>query len=123
VERAYYAKTKIFPIMHTVVIRRDLHEKHRWVAQSLYKALIQSQNLAQQDLYETAALKVMLPWLLTHVEETERAMGRDFWPYGLEPNRHTLNTFLRYSFEQGLSKRLLEPGELFAPESLEMFKI
>jgi 4,5-dihydroxyphthalate decarboxylase len=93
------------------------------MVQSLYIALIESQKLAQEDLYQTAGLKVMLPWLLPHVEETERAMGRDFWPYGLEANQQTLSTFLRYSFEQGLSKRKLEPKELFAPESLEMFKI
>jgi len=65
----------------------------------------------------------MLPWLLPHVEETEKLMGRDFWPYGLAPNEHTLSTFLRYSYEQGLSKRQLTPRELFAPESLESFKI
>ena len=60
---------------------------------------------------------------LAHAEETERLMGRDFWPYGYEPNVRALETFLRYSFEQGLSKRLLQPKELFAPESLESFKI
>ena len=115
VERAYYAKTKLFPIMHTVVIRRDVYEKNRWVVRSLYKALVESQDLAQEDLYQTAALKIMLPWLLAHVEETEKAMGSNFWPYGLEANHHTLSTFLRYSFEQGLSKRLLQPKDLFAP--------
>ena len=65
----------------------------------------------------------MLPWLPHHVEETERLMGRDFWPYGYEPNIPALATFLRYHYEQGLSKRLLTPKELFAPESLESFKI
>jgi 4,5-dihydroxyphthalate decarboxylase len=65
----------------------------------------------------------MLPWLVSHLEETEKTMGRDFWPYGLDSNLHTLNTFLRYSYEQGLSKRQLTPKELFAPESLESFKI
>ena len=123
VERAYYLKTKIFPIMHTVVIRREVYEQNRWVAQSLYKALIAAQREIYEDLHETAALKFMLPWLLPHVEETERLMGRNFWPYGLEENEHTLSTFLRYSFEQGLSKRQLTPKELFAPESLESFKI
>jgi len=123
VERAYYEKTKIFPIMHTVVIRRDVYEKNRWVAQALYKALIEAKRVAQEDLYQTAALKIMLPWLPAHVEETERAMGPDFWAYGVEPNRRTLETFLRYSFEQGLSKRRLAPEELFAPETLEAFKI
>ena len=65
----------------------------------------------------------MLPWLTAHVEEARREMGDDFWPYGFEKNRDTLATFLRYSFEQGLSKRLLQPEELFAPETLESFKI
>ena len=122
-ERAYFEKTKIFPIMHLVVIRRDIYENHPWVAQSLYKAFIQAQREAYDDLRETAALKVMLPWLMWHTEETENVMGRDFWPYGLDANLHTLSTFLRYSYEQGLSKRQLTPKELFAPESLESFKI
>jgi 4,5-dihydroxyphthalate decarboxylase len=123
VERAYYLKTKIFPIMHTVVIRREVYEQHRWVAQSLYKAFVAAQREVYEDLHETAALMFMLPWLLPHVEETEKLMGRNFWPYGLEQNERTLGTFLRYSFEQGLSQRQLTPRELFAPESLESFKI
>ena len=123
VEKAYYRKTKIFPIMHTVVIRRDVYEQNRWVAQSLYKAFCQAQAETYKDLYETAALKAMLPWLTAHVEEARAEMGDDFWPYGLEKNHTTLDTFLRYSFEQGLSKRKLNPEDLFAPESLEAFKI
>jgi 4,5-dihydroxyphthalate decarboxylase len=123
VEREYFQKTKIFPIMHTVVIRRDLYEKNPWVAQSLYKAFIAAKQEAWADLHEMAALKTMLPWLVQHVEDTEKTMGKDFWSYGLEQNEHVLSTFLRYSFEQGLSKRQLSPRELFAPESLESFKI
>ena len=122
-EREYFQKTKIFPIMHVIVIRRDVYEKNPWVAQSLYKAFTLAQREAYEDLRETAALKVMLPWLVWHTEETEKMLGRDFWPYGLEPNLDNLSTFLRYSFEQGLSKRQLMPKELFAPESLESFKI
>ena len=123
VERAYYQKTRIFPIMHTVVIRRDVYEKHPWVAQSLFKAFLAAQREVYEDLHDSAALKLMLPWLLWHAEETEKVMGRDFWPYGLEQNEHTLSTFLRYSYEQGLSKRQLTPREIFAPESLESFKV
>jgi 4,5-dihydroxyphthalate decarboxylase len=123
VERQYYRDTGIFPIMHTVAIRRDLYEANRWVAQSLYKAFVQAQRHCYEDLQESAALKTMLPWLTAHVEEAQREMGDDFWPYGLEPNRKALSTFLRYHFEQGLSKRLLTPDELFVPESLESFKI
>ena len=124
VERTYFAKTKIFPIMHVIVVRRDVYRENPWVIQSLYKAFLEAQRRVYEDLRDTAALKFMLPWLHAQVEETERIMGtRDFWPYGLEPNRHVLSTFLRYHFEQGLSKRHLTPEELFAPESLESFKI
>jgi 4,5-dihydroxyphthalate decarboxylase len=75
------------------------------------------------ELRETGALMHMLPWLTSHVEETEQLMGTDFWPYGFAANVHALATFLRYHHEQGLSKRLLTPKEIFAPESLEAFKI
>ena len=123
VERDYFRLTGIFPIMHTLVIRRDVYERDRWVAQSLHKAWCAAQQETYRDLRETAALKTMLPWLVAHVEETRREMGDDFWPYGLEPNRRTLETFLRYSYEQGLSKDLLSPDRLFAPETLASFRI
>ena len=123
VEKAFFRKTKIFPIMHTVVIRREVYEQNRWIAQALYKAFCEAQAETYRDLYETAALKAMLPWLTAHVEEARAEMGDDFWPYGFEKNQATLDTFLRYSFEQGLSKRKLSPVDLFAPETLEAFKI
>jgi 4,5-dihydroxyphthalate decarboxylase len=123
VEREYFRRTRIFPIMHTVVIRRELYEKNPWIAQSMYKAFCAAQRQTYDDLYVTAALKTMLPWLTAYVEDTRREMGDDFWPYGFAPNRDTLATFLRYHHEQGLSKRRLEPEALFAPETLESFKI
>jgi len=123
VERNYFKETRMFPIMHTVAIRRDVYETNRWVARSMMKALEDSQRRAYADLYETAALKTMLPWLTSHVEQVRAEMGDDYWPYGFEKNQTTLKTFLRYHFEQGLSKRQLEPHELFAPESLEAFVI
>jgi 4,5-dihydroxyphthalate decarboxylase len=123
VERDYFRRTRIFPIMHTLVIRRDVYERHRWIAQSLFKAFSAAQRETYADLDETSALKAMLPWLIAHLEDTRREMGEDFWPYGLEPNRHVLETFLRYSHEQGLAKERLEPEQLFAPEALESFKI
>lgn len=123
VERAYFQQTKIFPIMHTLVIRRDVYEGNRWLAQSLFKAFETARLEALRDLAEMTALKAMLPWLPEHLEETRRLMGEDFWPYGLELNRHVLETFLQYHYQQGLSRRLLKPEELFAPESLESFRI
>jgi len=123
VERDYYRKTRFFPIMHTIVIRRDVYEANRWVAQSLYKAFIESQRRTYASMREYAALKTMLPWLISHVEDLDREMGPDWWPYGLEANRHELETFLKHHHRQGLSKGLLKPEDLFAPETSEAFKI
>ena len=123
VERDYFRRSGIFPIMHTLVIKRGVYDRDLWVAQSLYKAFCAAQQFAYEALAETAALSTMLPWLPAHVEEARREMGRDFWPYGIDGNHHALSTFLRYSHEQGLAKRLLEPEQLFAPETFERFKI
>jgi 4,5-dihydroxyphthalate decarboxylase len=123
VELDYFQRTRIFPIMHTVVMRREVYEANRWIAQSLTKAFIKAQQQTYADLAETAALKAMLPWLTAHIEQTQRELGDDWWSYGLPKNRHVLETFTRYHFEQGLSPRLLSVDELFAPESLESFKI
>ncbi|MFI6559563.1 hypothetical protein [Streptomyces sp. NPDC050534] len=105
--------------MHVVVIRRDVYDRHRWVAQSLYKALLAAKEAAYESLYDTSALRFMLPWLTPQLEEARSLMGRDYWSYGVDGNRETLSTFLRYHREQGLSARQWEPEELFAPESLE----
>jgi 4,5-dihydroxyphthalate decarboxylase len=123
VERNYYRETQIFPIMHTVVIRREVYEANRWIAQSLTKAFIESQKMTYEALNETAALKTMLPHLTAQVEETKREFGDDWWPYGLEKNVKTLETFTRYHHEQGLSPKKLNVQDLFAPEALEAFKI
>ena len=109
--------------MHTVVIRREVYEANRWIAQSLTKAFIQAQQMTYEALNETAALKTMLPHLTAHVEEVKREFGDDWWPYGLEKNVKTLETFTRYHHEQGLSPKRLQVEELFAPEALEAFKI
>jgi 4,5-dihydroxyphthalate decarboxylase len=123
VERAYFRKTRIFPIMHTVVLRRALYQQHPWAAQSLAKAFAEAKRRAQDNLAVVAAIKTMLPWQIAHVEETRREMGEDWWSYGIEPNRHVLETFLRYHHEQGLSRRRLDVKDLFAPETFEAFKI
>ena len=122
-EKAYYKRTKIFPIMHTVVIRRDVYAKNPWVAQSLYKAFVASKKIAYEMYAQTAAMPTMLPWTSAQAEEARTQMGDDWWPYGLGPNRHVLETFLRYHHEQGLSKRLYQPEELFAKETLESFRV
>jgi 4,5-dihydroxyphthalate decarboxylase len=123
VEKEYYRRTRIFPTMHTVVIRRDVYEKNPWVAQSLYKAFTEAKARAYALYNQTAALPAMVPWLVAELEEARREMGEDWWPYGLEPNRKVLETFLRYHHEQGLSKQLRKPEELFARETLAVYKL
>lgn len=123
VEKAYYAKTGIFPIMHVVALRRDVYEKNRWIAQALYKAFVESQKLTHEQLRVSASLKTMLPWQIAMVEDTIATMGEDWWPYGVEPNRKVLETFTRYHNEQGLSGRRLTVEEMFAPETFEQFVI
>jgi 4,5-dihydroxyphthalate decarboxylase len=114
VEQDYYRRTGIFPIMHIVVVRKDVHAEHSWVAKSLYRAFCQAKDMAIESLYDTDALKVSLPWLIDHVEKARHVFGKDFWAYGLEPNRPTLAAIGRYVHEQGLSPRVVEPEELFA---------
>ncbi len=123
VERDYFRKTHIFPIMHVIVIRREVYEANRWIAQSLYKAFLKAQQLCYEDLSENVVLKSMLPWLNSNVEEVCTEMGDDFWPYGVERTHQTLSTLLRYSREQGLTTSVMEPQDLFASETLEAFKI
>lgn len=119
IERAYYGRTRIFPIMHTIVIQLEIHERHPWLAGSLFRAFGDAKRLAEEALYDTDALRTMLPWMIESIEEAKRTMGPDWWPYGFRANRHVLDTFLGYHFEQGLSERRLAPEDLFPPEFLE----
>jgi 4,5-dihydroxyphthalate decarboxylase len=113
VEQDYYRRTRIFPIMHTVALREDVHREHPWAAKSVYRAFVEARDLAVGGLYDTDALRVALPWLIDHVEETWRVFGKDFWAYGLAPNRPTFEAVGRYVHEQGLSPRGVSADELF----------
>ncbi|MFY1638054.1 ABC transporter substrate-binding protein [Solwaraspora sp. WMMB335] len=117
-EQAYLRRTGIFPIMHTVVLRRDVYQRHRWLARALLDAFTEAKDQVYAQLREVTALKVSLPWVVPAAEEAAALLGADFWPYGLAANRTVLETFLRYSYEQGLARRRLDPAELFAPETL-----
>ncbi len=122
-ERDYYQRTKIFPIMHTVVIKREVVEKYPWVAMNLYKAFVEAKDEFQNSFKDDSAMRLMLPGMVADLEEAEDLMGKDFWPYGLEPNRHVLETLMSYAQEQGLLEKRLKLDELFAPETLESFVI
>lgn len=119
VEADYYRRTGIFPIMHVVVLRRDVYETNRWAARSLYRALVAARDEAWRGMDETAALRFMLPWLVAEVETTRAILGSDPWSYGLAGNEKALATLIGYSHAQGLARRAFAPAELFAPETLE----
>jgi len=119
VELDYYRRTGIFPIMHTVVIKREIYEKAPWVAVSLYKAFVRAKALGMRHLEFKfgGGLFCSLPWLWANLEEVRAKMGSDPFIYGLEENRHVLETFLQYSHEQGMIDTQLTVDELFAPET------
>jgi 4,5-dihydroxyphthalate decarboxylase len=112
-ERDYWERTRIFPIMHTVAIRRPLVEANPWLPQTLANAFGEAKRLADADLRDTTALRVGLPFLVRHAEETIALMGEDFWPYGVEPNRPTLETLARYLHRQGLVPEQPDVDALF----------
>lgn len=113
VEQDYYHRTGIFPIMHTIVIREDVHQAHPWVAASIYQAFCQAKDLATGTLYDTDALHLTLPWLIDHIEEAWRVFGKDYWAYGLQPNRPAIDAVGRYVHEQGLAPRTIQADEMF----------
>jgi 4,5-dihydroxyphthalate decarboxylase len=117
-ERDYFRRTGLFPIMHALGIRRDVHEKHPWLASSLVKAFTEAKDLATHDLEEVVALKTTLPWVGSQARSTRELMGEDFWPYGVDANRKVLEAMTRYSYDQGLSVRRVGVDELFAPSTL-----
>src|SRR5262249_47260026 len=107
VERGYFCRTRILPILHTVGLREGGRRARPWAARSIYRAFVQARDLAVDGLYDTDALRVALPWLIDHVEEARRVFGEDFWAYGLEPNRPAFDAIGRYVHEQGLSPRVV----------------
>ncbi len=122
VERDWYSRTKIFPMMHVIAVRRSLLEQNPGLDRALYDAFLASKEAAA-DRYRNARLlyqiPTMLPWANALYENATDLLGQDWWPYGLRDNRHALDTYLRYHHEQGLSQRRWTVEELFAPELLD----
>jgi 4,5-dihydroxyphthalate decarboxylase len=119
----YFKRTGIFPIMHIVGVRRTLAEQHPWLPGAVLKAFEQSKAAALEQLSDTSATKVTLPFVEERLAEARELMGEDFWPYGVEASRKTLESFLKHHHSQGLSSRLVTPEELFHPGTLEQFKL
>jgi 4,5-dihydroxyphthalate decarboxylase len=114
-EKDYYRRTRIFPIMHLVVIRRDIYERNPFVATSLYRAFCQAKDLAAQKMRHLGTLRYMLPWMTAEIEEIDEVFGGDPWPYGVEPNRPTLAALVQYLAEQGLIPAPIPIDDLFVP--------
>ncbi|MGI9329833.1 MAG: ABC transporter substrate-binding protein, partial [Gammaproteobacteria bacterium] len=118
-ERDYYGRTGIFPIMHAVAIRDDVADAHPWLPAAVFDAY----SKAKQLHYKTMEMQWIfgtLPWFGQEFNETRALMGDNFWPYGIEPNRKTLEALFRYSYEQGLAKRELTIDQLFHPATLNL---
>jgi 4,5-dihydroxyphthalate decarboxylase len=113
VEKEYYRRTRIFPIMHLIAIRRDVHEAHPFVAQSLYDALCQAKDRALVQMKERGALRYMLPWLPADMDEIDEVFGGDPWPYGIEANRPTLEALVQYMVEQHIIAKRIPIEDLF----------
>ena len=117
VEAEYFRRTGIFPIMHTLVVKREIYERHPWVAMSLYKAFLQAKTTGRQGLPGSGTLFCMLPWLAQHLDDVQELMGDDPFAYGMHSNRKVLETFFGYSLEQGMIKKAVTPEGFFAPET------
>jgi 4,5-dihydroxyphthalate decarboxylase len=123
VEAGYFESTGIFPIMHLVAIRRDVYERDRWIAMELFKAFAEAKRRSIERMVDPNAPFTPVPWAWAHAQRVQSELGHDFWPYGIEPNRTTLETFLGYAHEQQVCERLLTPDELFVDEVRSAFRI
>ncbi len=122
-EREYFRKTRIYPIMHVLVLRKDVYERDRWIAMNLLGAFEEAKNRSLERVTEFGLSHLPMPWVPDHAREWRSLAGEDFWPYGLEANRPTLEAFLQYAHEQGVSQRKVQLDQLFVPETRESFKI
>ena len=122
VERDYYEKTGIFPIMHAVAIRKDFIAAHPKFPKAVFNAYSQAKKLMYEHLRKMGWATISLPWIGQEIEETRKLMGENFWPYGIEPNRKALEALFQYSYEQGLAAKKLTIEELFDPSTLDLME-
>ena len=120
IEREYFSKTGIFPIMHAVAIKMSLVKENPWLIDAVFKAYSQSKQKAYDYMAKAAWLRDSLPWFGQEFEETRALMGNNYYSYGIEPNRKTLEALFRYSHQQGLCNRKLTVEELFEPASIKL---
>jgi 4,5-dihydroxyphthalate decarboxylase len=122
-EEEYYKKTRLFPIMHTIVVKESLYRENPWAARNLYNAFKKAKDLTLREMYDTGALRYSIPWLIHEIEQEREIFGEDLWPYGVETNRHVIEKMIQFSYEQGLAEKIIPVEELFARVTLDDFKI
>lgn len=122
-ELRQFERSKVYPIMHIVALKRSLLKEHPWVARNLYNAFEESKNRSLQRLTDMSVSRYPVPWLADHVAKLQDRFGEDLYPYGIEENRATLDTFLQYAYEQGVARRRAKPEELFPPGIMVSVKI
>lgn len=120
VEQAYYKKTGIFPIMHTIAIKKSTVAKHPWLPKAVFEAYRESKKIQFAYMQKVGWAYESLPWFPQEFAETKAAMGNNYWPYGIEANRKTLEALFQYSYEQGLASKRLKIEELFEPSTLKL---
>ena len=118
VEQAYFKKTGIFPIMHVVAIRRDVARANPWLARAVFEAYCEAKRLDYQQMHKMGSYYSSLPWFGQELRQTRELMGQNFYPYGVSGMRKAMETAFRFSYEQGLAKRVLELEEVLHPSSL-----
>jgi 4,5-dihydroxyphthalate decarboxylase len=123
IEETYYRQTGVFPIMHAIVIRNETLSRHAWIAMNLFRAFDEAKNNSLRRLSSIVNSRVAIPWLHEAYDHAREILGDDFWPYGIEANRRTLNAFLQYCREQGLTARTVAVEELFPREVSKFFKV
>lgn len=123
VAKAYYARTGVFPIMHVVGVKKTVAAQHPWLPAAVYKSFSQAKTKALAHLADTSATKITLPFVEEQLKAARETLGEDYWSYGIEANRTTLETFLRHHHAQGLSSRELKMDEVFHPATFESYKI
>ena len=119
-EQAYFAKTGIFPVMHAVAIRHDLAAAHPDLPQAVFEAYALAKQVEQAHMQRLGSFFSTLPWYGQELRDTQGAMGKDFYSYGIPGNRKALDTLFRYAHEQGLAKRRVKVEEIFHPATLEL---
>ena len=123
VEAAHFRETGIFPIMHTIAIRSEVVDAHPWVAGNLLTAFTEAKDRSLARLSDMNASRFPVPWSHDLGRQAADLLGPDLWPYGIDPNRRTLESFLRYAHEQGVAERAVAPEDLFPPSVRRSFRV